>query len=99
MRVLAALLADSAGAHYGFDLAARTGVAIGTIYSILASFESDGLVVSSWESVDPARVGRPRRRLYRLTAQGRLSACREVEAFGSVRPALDLLADPTLVAG
>jgi DNA-binding PadR family transcriptional regulator len=51
---------------YGLELARGAGLKSGTIYPALAALERSGLLSSSWESVDPAVEGRPRRRLYRL---------------------------------
>jgi hypothetical protein len=39
----------------------------GTLYPIMLRLETAGWFVSRREAVDPAHVGRPRRRLYRLT--------------------------------
>jgi len=48
-----------------------TGLSSGTLYPILMRLDEAGWLESRWEKVDPARVGRPRRRLYRITALGR----------------------------
>ncbi len=37
----------------------------GTLYKALARLERDGILESRWEDVEPAIVGRPKRRLYR----------------------------------
>lgn len=55
---------------YGYELMQKTGVASGTLYPLLLRFENEGLLESEWESVDSVAVGRPRRRLYRITADG-----------------------------
>ena len=41
----------------------------------------DGLITSRWEDVDPAEVGRPRRRLYQVTpaAAGALDRSRDLQ--------------------
>ena len=44
----------------------------GTLYKALGRLEELGLLSSSWE--DPAAEGRPRRRLYELTAEGARAA-------------------------
>ncbi|HEY5381306.1 MAG TPA: helix-turn-helix transcriptional regulator [Acidobacteriaceae bacterium] len=54
----------------GADLAQRTNVASGTLYPILRRLEVAGWLTSVWEDVDPKVVGRPRRRLYKITALG-----------------------------
>jgi DNA-binding PadR family transcriptional regulator len=55
----------------------------GTLYKALDRLERAGLLASRWEDPDvAASEGRPRRRLYRLTAEGEraLAAAREREA-------------------
>lgn len=47
----------------------------GTLYKALSRLETAGLLESSWEDPDQAAdAGRPRRRLYRITSEGRLWA-------------------------
>src|SRR6478735_1851155 len=67
--VLRALL-DSDEA-YGAQLGAQTRLPSGTVHPILARLEGLAWVVSRWEEIDPAVEGRPARRYYRLTAEGR----------------------------
>lgn len=66
------------GSFYGFALArhlsSRDGAALtahGTLYKALSRMAESGILEASWE--DPARAesdGRPRRRLYTVTAEG-----------------------------
>jgi len=70
LRVLQAFLADPHQVLAGADVARVSGLASGTLYPILLRLESAGWLKSKWEAVDPAKVGRPRRRLYRLTPTG-----------------------------
>ncbi len=72
--VLRALLTDPTNPRYGLELATETLLPTGTIYPILARLEAARWVVSSWENVDPAKEGRPRRRLYQLTGAGATQA-------------------------
>jgi PadR family transcriptional regulator len=68
LRILAAIRDGNA---YGLDLVARTGLASGTVYPTLARLRRSGLVETRWEDQRVAeREGRPRRRYYRLTADG-----------------------------
>ncbi len=68
---LAVLQALTDGARYGFDIVDRTGLPTGTVYPALAALERRGLVSSRWESDGRARAeARPRRRYYRVTAEG-----------------------------
>jgi len=69
-RVLIALLNASEDRVYGLDLAGRTGIRVGTLYPILDRLLTAGWVHDEWEDVEPAAVGRPRRRYYRLTPDG-----------------------------
>lgn len=71
-------LQASEGSFYGFalakQLASRDGTALishGTLYKALSRMAESGILEASWE--DPARAeleGRPRRRLYTVTAEG-----------------------------
>jgi PadR family transcriptional regulator PadR len=70
LRVLEAFLENPTEQLAGAEVHQRCGIASGTLYPILLRLESAGWFVSRWESVDPASVGRPRRRLYRLTSSG-----------------------------
>lgn len=56
---------------YGAQLGAQTRLPSGTVHPILARLEGLDWVVSRWEDVDPATEGRPARRYYRLTTDGR----------------------------
>ncbi|PRY63855.1 PadR family transcriptional regulator [Knoellia remsis] len=72
--VLDVLLAAPDADHYGLAIGAATRLPSGTIHPILARLESAGWLTSSWEDIDPSEAGRPRRRLYRLTHDGRAEA-------------------------
>ena len=80
LQVLEAFLENPAEQLSGADVHQRCGIASGTLYPILLRLETAGWFVSHWESVDPSAVGRPRRRLYRLTSTGIRQAG---EVFGS----------------
>jgi DNA-binding MarR family transcriptional regulator len=80
LQVLEAFLDNPAEQLSGADVHQRCGIASGTLYPILLRLETAGWFVSQWESVDPSAVGRPRRRLYRLTSTGLRQAA---EVFGS----------------
>ncbi len=54
----------------GVDLIRGVGLLSGTVYPLLMRFEKRGLLSSRWESEEPAALGRPRKRLYRLTGDG-----------------------------
>jgi PadR family transcriptional regulator PadR len=70
LKVLAALMAPSEAEQSGADIARLTKMASGTLYPILLRLEEAGWVESHWEVEDPHELGRPRRRLYRVTGVG-----------------------------
>lgn len=82
MKVLEAFLEDPAAELAGADVQKRSGIASGTLYPILLRLETAGWFVSRWEAVDPTSVGRPRRRLYRLTPGGLTRASEVFASFG-----------------
>ncbi len=68
---LAVLQALADGHQYGFDVIDHTGLASGTVYPALSTLERRRLVASQWEEEGPAHSdGRPRRKYYRVTAEG-----------------------------
>jgi len=92
--ILQALLRDPARALYGLELAQETGLLPGTAYPILVRLEKQGWVTSRWEDIDPEAEGRPRRRYYRLTANGAAQASAAIAAARRPsRSALHGLAD------
>ncbi len=72
LSVLAALCAQPSQWRHGYALAGQTGLKSGTLYPILIRLADRGLVEACWE--DEPVPGRPRRHLYRLTADGVASA-------------------------
>ncbi|MFF0578923.1 helix-turn-helix transcriptional regulator [Streptosporangium saharense] len=68
--VLRAFLDDPTREMYGLEICAAAGLASGTIHPILARFEGIGWLESRFEEIDPRKAARPRRRYYRLTADG-----------------------------
>lgn len=58
----------------------------GTLYKALARLEREGLLTSRWEEIDASVEGRPRRRLYRVTAsaRGALAMSRQMQVTGAV---------------
>ena len=82
LRVLEAFLENPTEELAGADVQKRGQLASGTLYPILLRLESAGWFVSRWEAVDPAQVGRPRRRLYRLPPSGLARASEVFASFG-----------------
>jgi len=54
----------------GTDIMSATHLSSGTLYPVLLRFEKAGLLESRWERERPEKLGRPRRRFYRLTSAG-----------------------------
>lgn len=69
-RVLNEFMESPRTALSGADLMRRANLFSGTLYPLLKRFETAGYLKGSWEEVDPSEVGRPRRKLYRITALG-----------------------------
>lgn len=74
MRLLEAMLEDPSGDWYGLQLSEAANLKSGTIYPALARLEHYGWLESDWEHVNPSAVGRPKRKLYRLTRDGAATA-------------------------
>lgn len=72
LHVLTVLAADPSAWLHGYLIAKQTGLASGTLYPILIRLADRRLIEARWEDEQPA--GRPRRHLYRLTADGLLAA-------------------------
>jgi len=54
----------------GADIMRAAKISSGTMYPLLVRFEEAGLIEGKWEAEAPEVLGRPRRRLYRLTSPG-----------------------------
>jgi PadR family transcriptional regulator, regulatory protein PadR len=72
LAVLAALCAQPTAWQHGYALARETELKSGTLYPILIRLADRGLVEACWQ--EEPTPGRPRRHLYRLTADGLASA-------------------------
>lgn len=79
------------GHGYGFDVMRVTELPSGTIYPILRRLEASGLVRSRWEGDETAQSeGRPRRRYYAQTAEGRAALAEGLERIQAQSRLLDL---------
>ena len=78
LRVLRVFLNQSNGLS-GADLTRQTKLMSGTIYPVLARLERADWLKSQWEQIDPSETGRPRKRLYKLTATGRRAAIKALD--------------------
>ncbi len=69
-RVMVTFLANSRPCS-GFQLGDRARVGTGTLYPVLATLERLGWIEAQLEEPNPLPPGMGRRRLYRLTPEGR----------------------------
>lgn len=70
LKVLAVLMSATQGEVSGAEIGRTTKLASGTLYPILLRLEEAEWVKSRWEVGDPRRLGRPRRRLYKIEGVG-----------------------------
>jgi len=70
LKVLGALMSGRVRELSGADIAKSAQLSSGTLYPILYRLEEFGWLDSRWEEGDPATLGRPRRRYYRINAVG-----------------------------
>ena len=87
--VLQMLLDAPADEAYGLEVVRATGLPAGSAYAILRRLEDEDLLSSRWEELGSAEAGRPPRRYYRLSGEGRRVAQQET---ARERKALRLLA-------
>lgn len=83
LAVLDKLVSRPTADWYGFDLAVQAGIKTGSVYPVLARLERHGWLTSWWEDIDQHREGGPRKRFYRLTAEGAVAATRAVESVAA----------------
>lgn len=81
--VLAALI-SAKEAVSGADIARITSLPSGTLYPILVRLEKHKWVESEWENEKAEALGRPRRRLYSITALGARKTRAEFAEIGSI---------------
>lgn len=89
------LQAIAQGHRYGFEIMHQAHLPSGTVYPLLRRLEGAGMVASRWEEAEEAHdEGRPPRRYYSVTSEGRaaLAEARERVAaqqalFGGMAPA------------
>ena len=91
LSVLAALYEQPSQWQHGYALAGQTALKSGSLYPILIRLADQGLVEACWQE-EPV-PGRPRRHLYRLTADG-LARATEALAALAQQPAGRRAASP-----
>lgn len=70
LKVLASMMRHGREQFSGSQVGKQSGLPSGTLYPILLRLEEAGWLESEWEAGEPSIMGRPRRRLYRVTALG-----------------------------
>lgn len=80
--VLQVLLADPERDVYGLEVCTSAGLPTGTVHPIMVRLLAGGWLDSYWEEGDPKGRGRPLRRYYRLSGEGRARARDAVERAG-----------------
>ncbi len=84
------LAAIQSGVRYGLDIANRTELLPGTVYTTLRRLERRGSIEGRWEDADTAeRERRPRRRYYRLTPDGAAALAQARDRLASLGVDLD----------
>jgi DNA-binding PadR family transcriptional regulator len=92
LSVLAALHEQPSQWQHGYPLASKTGLKSGSLYPILIRLANQGLVEACWQE-EPV-PGRPRRHLYRLTANGLARATEALADLARQQPAARRTASP-----
>ena len=74
LSLLNVMTSELTGEWYGLELMRAASLKSGTLYPMLARLERAGWITGAWEDADPRELGRPRRRIYRLTGEGYVNA-------------------------
>lgn len=84
LEILAVMIEGREDDLHGRLIGKRAGVSSGTLFPILARLESAGWISSREEDGDPADLGRPRQRIYKLTGLGETAAREEIARLAAV---------------
>jgi PadR family transcriptional regulator PadR len=76
--VLEAMVVQPTTGWWGLDLARQCGLPTSTVYGVLARLEDAGLMDAAFEYGNPEELGRPLRRLYRLSPDGAIASRRMI---------------------
>src|SRR5277367_5253206 len=72
VQVAAALMNDTSGRHWGYELSKSAGVRSGVMYPILQRMLDEGWLTDGWENQEQVgRAKRPPRRYYEVTDAGK----------------------------
>ncbi|MDQ3765047.1 MAG: PadR family transcriptional regulator [Actinomycetota bacterium] len=95
--VLGALLQQPDTELYGLEIVKASGLEPGTIYPVLQRLRSAGWVSDRWENPEAGHAeGRPPRRYYRLTMEGRARAVHALQRSRDRSGLSQLLSPPSL---
>lgn len=84
------LQALTQGYAYGFEIMRAAHLPSGTVYPLLRRLEAEGFLESSWEDAERAHdEGRPPRRYYRATHEGRAALVEARERLRAQRALFD----------
>jgi PadR family transcriptional regulator, regulatory protein PadR len=81
LKLLKLLLENPKEGHSGAEISKITKLGSGTMYPLLQRLEIAKWIEGEWEKADPSEVGRPKRRLYKLTRSGQAAASKELAQF------------------
>jgi len=81
LKLLKLLLDDPKRPRSGAEISKATKLGSGTMYPLLQRLEIAKWIEGEWEDVEPSEVGRPRRRLYKLTRSGKAAAVNELAQY------------------
>jgi PadR family transcriptional regulator PadR len=70
LRLISLFAQDPTRRWSGAEITSEISSGSGTLYPLLAKFETLKILKAEWEDVDPSKIGRPRRRYYSLTGLG-----------------------------
>ena len=103
VKVAKALMADPDARVYGYPLSKATGVRSGVLYPLLSRLLDEGWLADDWEPTPLAeyvREGRPQRRYYTLTPDGRAELATLLgDAVGGVPFGSPSIVDPAQPEG
>jgi PadR family transcriptional regulator PadR len=73
IQVAVAMLDDSTGRYWGYQLSKVSGVRSGVLYPILTRMLDEQWLTDGWEDPGTITAKRPPRRYYELTNEGRIA--------------------------
>ncbi|WP_230294272.1 PadR family transcriptional regulator [Deinococcus sp. 6GRE01] len=89
LKVLGVLSGDSTGQLYPLELSKRAHVNVGSVYAVLDRLEQAKYVQSQLEDIDPKVEGRPQRRYYAITGEGRSYFQKHMDELRQIMPVVN----------